>query len=146
MEEAWLQFLARVRDMSDFFESEACNSRANCGQCRGEQPFRQLVIDAFDTPTDIDFDCPFGMVGCVTDGLSESFLRMMRYNQALTRRDLTIQGGGDPDTSAEVRDAQLAICQACPSGKFVNGVCMHDNVPVTDKAGWATEDCFYGHW
>ena len=146
MEPGWQQQLDRVRDMSDYFQSEHCKSQTSCGDCRGSQAFRQTVLDAYDTPTDVDYDCPHGMSGDNTLGLSDVFVRAAHAAQAHTRRDLAVLAGVVPDLSTEDRDANLAVCQSCPSAKLVNDACEYDGLAVADKAGWATESCPFAHW
>ena len=134
--------------MSDFHESECCKTGANCGDCRGLLSFRQLVLAGFDSPTDENFPCPYGMTGDNPVPPDSIFSRAKYGNQARAKREMTELAGEEIDTTPEVKASRLAACAGCPHGQLAQGdtVCKHDSLLLEDKCGWLTESCPYGEW
>jgi hypothetical protein len=124
--------------MSDFFTTSVCVSRNYCLKCRTSERYRGAIVSSFNNPSDVNFECPFGIVSQDVVLEHRNALRLES-----SRRMAKFQSMQVSDDSAE-SEVKLEICKACEF--YSNEKCSKCNCNAKLKIRLKDGSCPIAKW
>ena len=129
-----------------FTETAHCMTRVHCAACRGDENFRNSLMQAFDW----DGECPHGYT---LDNLPEPPpppkmpsvpQQMLNLTQAVGRAVKAFATGEQVIADEELRKERIAICEGCD--QLSGARCAKCGCYTNKKIILQTESCPIGKW
>jgi hypothetical protein len=98
--------------MKDFFESNLCKMGYDCVKCRRSSQYRKGIVDHYDNPTEVDFECPLGKEIEAPSEKVGIFQMSKSAAKALVEEGKAIVKN-NPKVTDEERRKRWDICSAC---------------------------------
>ena len=129
----------------NFFNSKICKSGTNCRECRRGRDFRQFVIENYDNPDVLDFECPKGKTIKDYPGGIEvtSRARVERLVRSFVQEGLAIVHRKSSITDIESQN-RLDICNCCQY--YESGWCAKCGCCMRIKVRFRSVSCLIGKW
>jgi hypothetical protein len=133
--------------MDSFFDSPLCKNRNHCKECRCSDEYRSGIVQSFNEPSDVDFECPFGKKREDFPPEVEATLFEMvgSFGRALRDEAVAVIKGEQKKGRAE-ENRRLAICNGCNFFRAKRQRCAKCGCFVSLKARMRTGRCPIGKW
>jgi hypothetical protein len=129
-----------------FFESQLCQGRRRCWQCRTNEVYRQGINVEFDVPS-VDFECPFGITEkSLSEDDKELSILERAKNLSVAVKDVAVDAAKRKKVMTKKDEAtkRLDMCRSC---KFYNkGICGKCGCVMAVKTKIKESRCPVGKW